>query len=366
MRIFFYLADITFTGGIEKITTTLSNYFVQQGIEVCIVSNFRTNQTYAYKLDERVNTVFLSEFPYSGKPGSIERLKLFLSIRKQVKKFFKAVHNEIVIVQTFPNAFLYFLAMGKKNRNKIITVEHVHYFYYGRLIRILRYFVYKYYNNVCVLTNADKRQYDKWGIHATVIPNAVDSFPSKIPVLSERKNILLGVGRLEEQKNFRSLIDVFFKVHQKYPEWKLHIYGRGTLHDKLEKQICDLHLSECAKLMGVSDSIGTVFKEAGVFVLTSLYEGFSMVIAEAMANGIPVVSYDCPNGPADLIKNEENGLLVENQNEEELYKSICRMIDDSALRQNCSESALNTVQKYDIQHVFKQWKTLFDKTGAER
>ncbi len=118
--------------------------------------------------------------------------------------------------------------------------------------------------------------------------------------------------------------------------------------------------------MGVSYSYVSVFSEGGIFVLTSLYEGFSMVIVEAMSNGVPVISYDCPNGPADLIENEENGLLVENQNEEELYKSICRMIEDSALRKRCSENALNTVQKYNIQNVFWQWKTFFDKTGAAR
>lgn len=366
MRVFFYLADITFTGGIEKITTTLSNYFVRQGIEVCIVSNFHTTQIYSYKLDKRVSTVFLSENPYSGKPGSFERLKLFLSIRKRAKEFFRTLHNEIIVIQTFPNAFLYFLTMGKNNGNRIITAEHVHYFYYGAFVRFLRCFIYRRYNNVCVLTNADKRQYDKLGIHATVIPNAVDSFPQKIPVLAERKNILLGVGRLEEQKNFKGLITVFERVHHIYPEWQLHIYGRGTLHDKLEQQINELKLSDCAKLMGVSHTIGDVFRNAGIFILSSLYEGFSMVIVEAMMNGIPVISYNCPNGPADLIENELNGLLVENQNEEALYKSTCRMIEDSALRKKCSENVLGTVWKYDIQNVFKQWKTLFDKTGAEQ
>lgn len=366
MRVFFYLADVTFTGGIEKITTTLSNYFVQQGMEVCIVSNFRTNKSYSYKLDERVNTVFLSETPYAGKPGSIERLKLFLSIRKRVKAFFRTLHNEIIIIQAFPNAFLYFLAMGKKNGNHIITTEHVHYFYYGVFVRLLRSFVYKQYNNVCVLTNADKHQYDKLKIQATVIPNAITPFSARGPASDERKKTLLGVGRLEEQKNFKGLIAVFKRIHCIYPEWQLHIYGKGTLHDELEQQINELKLSDCAKLMGVSNSIESVFSEAGIFVLTSLYEGFSMVIVEAMSNGVPVISYDCPNGPADLIENEENGLLVENQNEEELYKSICRMIEDSALRKRCSEYALNTVQKYNIQNVFWQWKTLFDKTGAAR
>lgn len=367
MRVYFYLADITFTGGIEKITTTLSNYFVGHGIDVIIVSNFRTNKEFSYPLDSRVKTEFLTEIPYSGKPGSFKRLKMFFDNKNRVKSFFSALHNEMIIVQTFPNSFLYWLCMGKKNHNRIINVEHVHYFYYKLFIRTLRYFVYKTYNNVCVLTNADKRQYDKLKINATCIPNATDL--KKIIALNAfnlRRKTILGVGRLEEQKNFQALIQVFVRVHEKHPEWNLEIYGGGTLKTALQHQIDEAHITDCAKLMGVSNNISEVFQSSGFFVLSSLFEGFPMVICEAMANGCPVVSYACPNGPSDLIKDGENGLLVENQNEEKLYEAICKMIKSEELREHCSRNALVSVKKYSIENVFSQWKFLFEKCEVQK
>lgn len=366
MKVHFYLADITFTGGIEKITTTLANYFVNHGIEVVIVSNFRTNVDFSYELDKKVQTVFLSEKKYSGKPGSFERIKNFLENKKKVFNYFCKLHDEIIIIQSFPNAFLYSLAMGTKNRNKIINVEHVHYFYYNKFLRILRYFVYKKYNNVCVLTNADRLQYEKLNIKATCIPNAIE-FSNTVESNEKkvRDKIILGVGRLEEQKNFKTLINVFYKIHKNYPDWKLEIYGKGTLFNTLQNQIKELDLQDSAFLMGVSSEIYKVFKKSAMFVLSSLYEGFPMVLCEAMQNGCPVVSYDCPNGPADLIQNDKNGLLVENQNEEKLYAAIIKLIENSELREEFSKNAYIFVQKYCIENVFNQWKLLFEELGEK-
>ena len=360
MKVYFYCADITFTGGIEKITTTLANYFVKKGIEVTIVSNFRTYEHFSYQLDSRVKTDFLSDIPYSGKPGSFLRLKMFLENKKHAKKYFSKLNNQIIITQGFPPAFLYYFAMGKRNNNKLINCEHVHYFYYNKIIRIIRTFVYKKYNNVCVLTNADKNQYDKLKIHSTCIPNALDLSDFLQPNFNtNRNNTILGVGRLEDQKNFPALIKVFSRINKKYPDWKLEIYGRGNLFDYLQKQIDELGISDSAKLMGVTDNISVVFQRSGLFILTSLYEGFSMVIVEAMANGCPVISYDCPNGPSDLIENGVNGLLVENQNEEKLYEAICSVIEKPVLREIYSKEGLKSVNKYSLENVYKLWENMF-------
>lgn len=240
------------------------------------------------------------------------------------------------------------------------------FYFANKLLRILRYFLYKKYNNVCVLTKSDKIQYDKLNIRATCIPNAVDflSF-EKIDINAERKKTIIGIGRLEEQKNFSSLIRVFYKVHKKYPDWSLEIYGKGNLHERLQLEIDKFELSGCVHLMGVSNEINKVFQNSGIFVLSSLYEGFSMVIVEAMESGCPVVSYDCPNGPGDLINNEINGLLVENQNEEKLYEAILKMIENSDFRKNCAKNALLSVKQYSIENVFEKWKSLFDFLKGE-
>ena len=355
--IYFYTTDITIKAGIERITINLANFFAQNNIPVSIVSNFKTNNTPAYDFDERINFVYLTNEHFASGIGSKQRLKQFLRNRNRVRKFFLNVKDSIIIGQAFPNSFIYLIACGKKNKNIVYTVEHVEYFYYKKLIRILRYFVYKFYNNVVVLTEADKKCYEKLKINVSLIPNGI-----KLPTVIEhkqRKNTICSIGRLDPQKKFDSLMRAFAIIAPKYPDWNLEIYGQGSIRDELEQVLADLNLPNRIALMGITNDVNSVLQKNSIFVVSSEYEGFSIVLIEAMANGIACVSYDCPTGPGEIITDGVDGILVDNQNETKLAENIEKLILNQDLRKELGSNAMKSVQKYSIDNVGKQWIDLF-------
>lgn len=355
--IYFFTTDITIKAGIERITINLANFFAQNNIPVSIVSNFKTNDIPAYDFDKRINFVYLTNEPFASGIGSKQRLKQFLRNRNRGKKFFSNVRNSIVIAQAFPNSFIYFIACRKKNKNIVYTVEHVEYYYYKKLIRILRYFVYNFYNNVVVLTESDKKCYEQLKIHVSLIPNGI-KLPAKIEQ-KQRKKTICSIGRLDPQKKFDSLMRAFAIIAPTYPEWNLEIYGQGSIRNELEQVIVDLNLTNRIALMGITNDVNSVLQENSIFVVSSEYEGFSIVLIEAMANGIACVSYDCPTGPGEIITDDFDGILVENQNEAKLAENIEKLILNQDLRKELGANAMKSVQKYSINNVGKQWIDMF-------
>lgn len=356
--IYFYTTDITIKAGIERITINLSNYFAQNNIPVTIVSNFKTNDKPAYDFNSKVRFVYLNEAKFVNGIGSLKRLKQFLGNTRRVKKYFAKIKNSIILSQAFPNSFIYWIAC-RKNNNIIFNVEHVEYFYYRKLIRILRYIVYKSYNNVVVLTQSDKKCYESLKINVHLIPNGISlpySFESK-----QRNNTICGIGRLDPPKKFDSLMRAFSKIAQEYPDWNLEIYGEGSVRNELEQAIVDLNLSGRIFLRGITNDVNSVLQTNSIFVVSSEYEGFSIVLIEAMANGIACVSYDCPTGPGEIITDGFDGILVENQKEGKLAESIEKLINNPTMRLKLGNNARKSVQKYSIENVGEQWMALFDE-----
>lgn len=357
--IYFFLADITTKGGIERITINLSNSFVEKDFTVTIVSNFKTNEIPAYTLSPKVNTIYLSEQKYAAEIGSVNRLSQFLKNLKLIKKYFLSIHNSIIILQTFPISFLYWLTMGNRNSNKVLNVEHVQYYYYGRIMRALRYVVYKKYNNTIVLTNEDKKCYEKLKIKVSLIPNGIEL--NQTEEKCNRKNIICSLGRLDPQKRFDSLIRAFYKISDKYKDWIVEIYGKGSVRDELEKLITELNLNNRVFLKGVTNDVNSVLQQSSIFVVSSEYEGFSIALIEAMSNGIACISYDCPTGPGEILTNDYDGILVENQNEPEMAIAMEELINNPTKRNTLGKNAKESVKKYDIKQVSNQWEVLLEK-----
>ena len=155
------------------------------------------------------------------------------------------------------------------------------------------------------------------------------------------------------------LIDSWALVAQKYPDWTLHIYGDGFLRAELQEQIERLGLTDKCRLEHTVNNIADKYGESSIFVLSSRYEGFGMVITEAMGCGVPPVSFACPCGPRDIIKNGINGLLAENGNTEDLAEKIGNLIKDEEKRQEMGQQAYADAQKYKMENISEQWEELF-------
>jgi len=208
-----------------------------------------------------------------------------------------------------------------------------------------------------VLTQQDSRQWSDTVKRITSIPNPISFFPDQVSDCRSRK--VIAVGRYCRQKGYDILFEAWKIVSEKHPDWLLQIYGVG---DKKSYQslVDSLGITKSCILESVIPNIDEKYRESSIHVLSSRIEGFGMVILEAMACGLPVVSFDCECGPNEIIKNGEDGFIVEFGNIHELSEKIIYLIENEEFRIQMGQQARKNVERFKIEHVAQQWKNLFE------
>ncbi|EPL6399573.1 glycosyltransferase, partial [Acinetobacter baumannii] len=169
---------------------------------------------------------------------------------------------------------------------------------------------------------------------------------------------IIAVGRLAEEKNFVSLIKAWSLIEHNYKDWSLNIYGDGDQYNTLNNLIASYSLKRISLHPNTQD-ISSVYKESSFLVLSSKFEGLGMVLIEAQSFGLPTVAFDCPYGPSEIIT-KESGILVDNQNIEELASAIEKLINSPEMRTVMSSKALVASQRFKSSQIFLQWKEVLD------
>ena len=244
-----------------------------------------------------------------------------------------------------------------KKREKDYKIEDKKNFIYRLKAKIETYLEDKIsnkYDLFVVLTNEDKIKWKNSKVE--VIPNFLEKYPTKISELKNKK--IISVGRLDYQKGFDLLIDVFEKVTRVHPEWKLEIYGEGEEKEKLNEKIKNKNLDGNIKLNGVTIEIGKKYIEASIYVMSSRYEGFGMVLLEAQAYGLPIVSFNCPCGPKDIITANKNGFLCNFGNIDDMAEKIIYLIDNIEIRKNFGKKARENSLEYSEEKIMEKWENL--------
>jgi glycosyltransferase involved in cell wall biosynthesis len=198
-----------------------------------------------------------------------------------------------------------------------------------------------------------------------VIPNAVKPYRTTKPN-GAGGNRIVAAGRLTHQKGFDLLIDAFAVVASSIPDASLVIYGAGKDQEDLQKQIERLNLANRAKLAGLSDQPQSWVSAGDIFVLPSRFEGFPNVLLEALSAGLPVIAFDCAWGPADILEDGKDGLLVKAGDTTGLAQAIERVIKDKDLRQHLAEEGSLKSRKFSVESVFKRWDEVFSKAKTIR
>ncbi len=207
-----------------------------------------------------------------------------------------------------------------------------------------------------------------WARRIAVLPNPVPRCTTRSEAgeaLRDGPRWLLAMGRLEPPKGFDLLIRAFARIASAYPLWNLRILGEGPDRESLERQIANAGLTERVSLPGAESDPGAALRHGDAFVLSSRYEGFPNALCEAMACGLPVVAFDCPTGPAEIVSDGVDGLLVPAENIEALAAAIAGLIDDPRLRQELARSAANVSDRFSVERVAAQWeRVLIHGSGA--
>ena len=208
-----------------------------------------------------------------------------------------------------------------------------------------------------VLTEEDKASWTELS-NVEVIPDPLAFDIDQVSPLTNKR--VIAVGRYVYQKGFDLLLQAWKMIEQQHPDWELVIYGMGDrtpyeqLIDKLQIDRTRCHLN------GSTSDIKAEYLNSSLFVFSSRFEGFGMVLIEAMACGLPVVSFDCSCGPKDIVRNNEDGLLVPSGCVDSLAEAMHQMMSDESLRQKMAKVATKNVQRYKLNKVCQDWQRLFE------
>lgn len=349
-------------GGAERVTAHLVNFWAERGWDITILTMVKS-EVDAYIIDSRVKRISLgldaqSSSLWGGIKDNILRIK---SLRRVINK---VQPDTVLSMMSNANVLLALASIGNK-RFRTVGSERTHppCLPLGKAWELLRKFTYCYLDAVVALTdksalwlkeNTNPRK-------VVVIPNAaVWPIPVNQPILDpskwiDKERCIIGVGRLSPEKGFDILIEIFKDLRCEFPNWSLLILGEGGERQKLESLISDNDLTSCVKLPGRAGNIGEWYKEASVYVMTSKFEGFPNTLVEAMASGLPAISFDCDTGPADIIKNGVNGFLILPGNVLAMREAIRRLMRDEQLRCEMGQKAISVRAKFSHEAIMQKW-----------
>ena len=381
MKIVYCTDSICYPGGIQTVTITKANALSKiEGNEVWIIVTDNKREPIE-NIEKNVHLIDLDINYYEDDYKSKWHiLKGIFIKRKQHKNKLRNILNDIgpdIIVSTGTSE-KFFLPNIKINSNPLFIRE-IHFTRNYRSLHARNLFEkisakigdfidyklsIKRYNSIVVLTEQDKNE--NWNNNKKIIaiPNPIKSLPYKTSTIENKK--VIAAGRLTHQKNFASLIRSWNSVVKNHPDWSLEIYGDGAEYNNLLTLISNLKLEKHVFLKGHSYNILEEMANASIFTLTSAFEGFGLVIVEAMSCGLPVISYNCPCGPKDIISDGTDGFLVPLNDEQCLAEKINLLIENEALRKQMSEAALIKSQKFTAKEVISIWMNLFNTLKNEK
>ena len=231
--------------------------------------------------------------------------------------------------------------------------------YLGRWYDFFNYRKVRSFDKIVVLTKGDAKQWMKYTSNITVISNPVTYIPKNIDIYEKHPCRIIAVGRLHSQKGFDLLIEAFSRISDKIPEWYIDIYGHGEDENMLRNLINSRGMDEKINLKGTTDDIYGEYLQSQFLVLSSRYEGWGLVLVEAMTCGIPCVSFCCDFGPDEIITDGEDGLLIRNGDIQSLADGILWMIIHEKERKEMGYKAQLHSQKYMLDDIMRQWISLF-------
>ena len=374
MHILYIYPELTIKGGADKIIIEKANYFVRHGYEVTIVTESQMGHPLAFPLDSNVRHIDMElDFNEQYRHGSLRRLWIYLKLMSRYKKKLSAVlmkENADVVITTLGRSTSILpyvndksIKIGeahttKRNLRSLHMLEYRGgiYKYAARFLRWKMERDISHLKALVLLTPEDANDWSST-VKTHVIPNPITLIPS-ISASLNNKQVLM-VGRYNDAKGYDYLIDAWEIVHHRHPDWILNVYGSGELYDQVVKWISVKNLEETIILHEPTSQIMDKYLESSICVLSSRYEGFSLVIVEAMACGVPCVSFDSPHGPRNIIRNGEDGILVEYLNSQALADGICCLIENVDLRKELGSNARRNVIRFSEDVVMKQWDELF-------
>jgi glycosyltransferase involved in cell wall biosynthesis len=364
MKLVLVISTMT-SGGAERVLSTLANSWANKGRDVTLVTTHDDGSPPFYDLDPEVThrPILLSSIPGGGYWSNIKRTK---ALRGMIKE----ANPDLVVSFLDYTNILTLLACKGLNVPVVVSERldpRIH-----RLTRVWEWMRQLLYPGATVLVNQTEaaaswfRSLMKDKI--SIIPNPVAEPDNQtgVPERELRKPSLVAMGRLHPQKGFDSLLRAMRIVHDTAPDLHLTVLGEGPLRSDLEALRDGLELQDVVYFPGRVKNPAAVLRQAELFVMSSITEGFPNVLCEAMALGLPVISTDCPSGPAEIIQDGRSGLLVPVGDHEALAAAILGLLADSVAREEMGVHARQVVDRFSLERVLGEWEAVLAKAAKGR
>lgn len=374
MRIFYIYRAIAHYRGMERIFVDKINYLVQMyGYDVWLVTADQGDHPLSYSIVEKAHHVdlhirFHSASKYSILRRLFEKVRLQYLFVKRLKKLIASQAPDVLVCNT--DVFTNLVMLAKGNLPLVVeshsicrqTMRREGDHFHRKLYRWYSFWNYRHASSLVALTKSDALEWKKYNSHACAITNVVHLNPTgKVSVSTSNRVIF--TSRFSPQKGIPYLLEMWKRVHAKHPDWILDIYAQGELRDEYLPKIKQLDIN-----IRVNDGTPDIFDrycDSSIFILTSVYEPFGLVLPEAMSCGLPVVSFDCDYGPREIITDGVDGYLVPLGNVEVFADRVCQLIENPLLRQKMGQAGILSSERFSPEIIMPQWKTLFENIISE-
>ena len=375
LKLVYLTPALYMAGGVERVLTLKANYFAEHfGYDVTIILTEGKGKSPFYPLSDRIKVVNLDiGFEQLWNCSFLKKIFVYLKKQRQYKKALTAELMKLCpdITVSLLRREINFL-IGIKDGSKKIGELHVNRLNYRNFEANDTNFIKQLFaklwmfslvkqlkrlDRFVVLTEEDKLAWPELK-NVSVIPDPLSFVPTAQSTLGVKR--VIAVGRYVYQKGFDLLLQAWAKIERQCPDWMLVVYGDGDRapYEQMMRNL-GIDTSRCL-LNGPTTDIQREYVNSSLFVFTSRFEGFGMVLVEAMACGLPVVSFACPCGPKDIVRDGEDGFLVENGNIDELVQQLMKLMVDHRLRTAFARHALQNVQRFNIEQTALRWKSVFE------
>lgn len=346
-------------GGMERVLTDKMNHLAaHSGYDIVLLTVNQGCHAVPFPLHPQVKHMDLGvrlhqQYAYHGIRRFIKHLELMRLLKHRMRAALQQVNPDVLI-----GVKLDFVGVLNQVRENIPLIVESHTLCQAERLEhagwLRRLHVWSFLrqvrqaDEVVALTEGDARDWSKYHSQVRVIPNVVHLNNTETYRPCYAKSIMF-VGRFTEQKDIDSLLKIWSLVHARHPDWTLEVYGDG-----------DISAPGVQVHKPVSQMMAC-YMESSILVLTSRYEPFGLVLPEAMSCGLPVVAFDCPYGPGEIITDGVDGFLVKNRDVKAFADRVCQLIEHPELRTRMGQAGIRSSQRYRADVIMPRWKALFER-----
>lgn len=345
-------------GGIERVLSQHIEFLAKEN-EITLITD-DTKPSF-YPLPHKVKHLYLNiDTELSLDNNKFNRIikisSTFLSVVHRLRREIKKI-NPDCIYTAYP-LFLLKVICSIRSFDKIFVTEHASLSAYNPVYRKIALTLYKKIKLLAVPTTLDSEIYKNLGIENEYLPNPLPFYPEKSTTLENK--LALNIGRFTDDKQHVLLLELWSQSKAIENGWKLKIIGKGENHDIILSKIEELNLQNNVIIQEPTREIIKEYTEASLFLFTSRAEGFGLVLAEAMACGVPCVSFNCPSGPRDIINNGKDGFLIDVGNHSSFIEKLDELIENTELRKRLGNTAKQSIKKFSSEIVSERLNNLIN------